>query len=71
MWRIKTEYIFCSYQVGNIESICPDPEDPTASVNFKRAILSTIHTSVPYITQVYAPGRPTKHTYTSRDVSGY
>lgn len=27
--------------------MCPDPNDSTDSVNFKRGILSSIHTSIP------------------------
>ncbi|XP_045119855.1 uncharacterized protein LOC123509550 isoform X2 [Portunus trituberculatus] len=43
---VQTHDLYFSYQNGRIEEVCPHQEEHVAATNFKRAVLSMLHTSI-------------------------
>ncbi|KAK8394999.1 hypothetical protein O3P69_006037 [Scylla paramamosain] len=59
---VQAHDLYFSYQGGRIEEVCPHQEEPVAATNFKRAVLSMLHTSV--------TNPPTKVIVHESDVAG-
>ena len=50
--------------MGSIENVCAHPNDSVEAVNFKKGVLSTIHTSIP----IHDPQSTGQNNYIIREV---